>query len=299
MSRNLEMAERISRRPCAIRSRSCSPATAAPGRTRPRTRSSPSSCARPAEAEPVFFANLGDFAGPGHARAARALPAARRAAAGAERLRDRQPRPRRSERAGRVGRDPRAERTSLRPRPHPLRRARRRARRGRRARGGDEEGVAGPREEALAFLDRTLEAAAEPHRVVLMHAPPASAAGSRRTPSGASTCARPSSSSSCAATASRSSAAPTPCSSTTTSTTAPTSSSRAAAAPGCARTCTASAPRATARPEDRGALFHAVKITIAEDGDVSGEVLQAFGGTGSASARSLRPWTSPRRRHAC
>ena len=33
------------------------------------------------------------------------------------------------------------------------------------------------------------------------------------------------------------------------------------------------------RPEDRGALFHAVKITIAEDGAISGEVLQAFGGT--------------------
>jgi hypothetical protein len=30
------------------------------------------------------------------------------------------------------------------------------------------------------------------------------------------------------------------------------------------------------RPEDRGALFHAVQITIAEDGGISGRVLQAF-----------------------
>jgi hypothetical protein len=34
------------------------------------------------------------------------------------------------------------------------------------------EGVAGPRDEALAFLDRALGDAPEPHRVVLMHAPP-------------------------------------------------------------------------------------------------------------------------------
>ena len=30
------------------------------------------------------------------------------------------------------------------------------------------------------------------------------------------------------------------------------------------------------RPEDRGALFHAVEFTIAEDGDISGRVMQAF-----------------------
>jgi hypothetical protein len=34
------------------------------------------------------------------------------------------------------------------------------------------EGLAGPREEDLAFLDRTLLAAEEPHRVVFMHMPP-------------------------------------------------------------------------------------------------------------------------------
>jgi Calcineurin-like phosphoesterase len=32
------------------------------------------------------------------------------------------------------------------------------------------------------------------------------------------------------------------------------------------------------RPEDRGALFHAVQITVTEAGAVSGRVLQAFGG---------------------
>ncbi len=34
------------------------------------------------------------------------------------------------------------------------------------------EGLEGPRDEALAFLAETLEAAGEPHRVVLMHMPP-------------------------------------------------------------------------------------------------------------------------------
>ncbi|HLM08178.1 MAG TPA: metallophosphoesterase [Thermoleophilaceae bacterium] len=34
------------------------------------------------------------------------------------------------------------------------------------------DAVEGPREEALSFLARSLEAAAEPHRVVLMHCPP-------------------------------------------------------------------------------------------------------------------------------
>jgi hypothetical protein len=37
---------------------------------------------------------------------------------------------------------------------------------------GTERGIDGPREEDLAFLDRCLGAASEPHRVVLMHTPP-------------------------------------------------------------------------------------------------------------------------------
>jgi hypothetical protein len=32
------------------------------------------------------------------------------------------------------------------------------------------------------------------------------------------------------------------------------------------------------RPEDRGALFHAVEIVVQEDGSMSGRVHQAFGG---------------------
>jgi hypothetical protein len=30
------------------------------------------------------------------------------------------------------------------------------------------------------------------------------------------------------------------------------------------------------RPEDRGSVYHAVELTVAEAGDVSGRVLQAF-----------------------
>jgi hypothetical protein len=37
---------------------------------------------------------------------------------------------------------------------------------------GTPEGVQGPRDEDLAFLERTLETADEPHRVVLVHTPP-------------------------------------------------------------------------------------------------------------------------------
>jgi hypothetical protein len=39
------------------------------------------------------------------------------------------------------------------------------------------------------------------------------------------------------------------------------------------------------RPEDRGALFHAVEIAIDEAGAISGRVLQAFDGPGSARIR--------------
>jgi hypothetical protein len=38
--------------------------------------------------------------------------------------------------------------------------------------GGTPEGTEGPRDEDLAFLEQSLEAADEPHRVVLMHMPP-------------------------------------------------------------------------------------------------------------------------------
>jgi hypothetical protein len=80
-----------------------------------------------AELEPVFFANLGDFAGPGR----------------------------------------------LRLRAHPLHRARRRAGRVGELAVEEPGGVAGPRDEALAFLAERLEATEEPHKLVLMHCPPA------------------------------------------------------------------------------------------------------------------------------
>jgi 3',5'-cyclic AMP phosphodiesterase CpdA len=138
-------------------------------------------------------------------------------------------------------------------------------------------GTAGPGEEALAFLARTLEAAPEPHRVVLLHPPPRFGArydphpewgfevgeqafldlvrrhdvqlvcsahallfdhhvhdGTRFVVSGGGG-------------------------------TALCSHLRGVCAAG------------DGPPEDRGALFHAVQITIAEDGAISGRVHQAFG----------------------
>ena len=109
-------------------------------------------------------------------------------------------------------------------------------------------GVEGPRDDALAFLAHTLEAAPEPHRVVLMHCPPHSAGASRRIPIGGSRRARRSSSRSWSDTTSRWSAARTPCSSTTVSAAARTSSCPAEAAAPSARTCAASARRATDGP---------------------------------------------------
>lgn len=140
------------------------------------------------------------------------------------------------------------------------------------------EGVDGPDEEALAFLDSTLAAAEEPHRVVLMHAPPR--LGGRFAPH-------------------------------------PewgfdvreAEFLELVRAHGVALVCCAHAllydhhvrdgtrfvtsggggtglcshfrgicTPGEGRPEDRGALFHAVQITIAADGAISGRVHQAFGG---------------------
>jgi hypothetical protein len=137
-------------------------------------------------------------------------------------------------------------------------------------------GTEGPGDEALAFLAHSLQTAAEPHRVVLMHAPPSFDgryaphpewgfnlreeafldlvaehqvtlvccahallfdhhvhAGTRFVVSGGGG-------------------------------TAICSHLRGVCSAG------------EGRPEDRGALFHAVEITVAEDGAISGRVLQAF-----------------------
>src|SRR3954469_4177445 len=80
----------------------------------------------------------------------------------------------------------------------------------------DPASVAGPTEAALAFLDERLSAAAEPHRVVLMHPPPAFGGRFAPPPEWASACASAGSSSSSSAMASASSAPPTRSSSTTT-----------------------------------------------------------------------------------
>jgi hypothetical protein len=138
------------------------------------------------------------------------------------------------------------------------------------------EGTEGPGDEALAFLAHSLQTAAEPHRVVLMHAPPSFDgryaphpewgfnlreeafldlvaehhvtlvccahallfdhhvhAGTHFVVSGGGG-------------------------------TAICSHLRGVCSAG------------EGRPEDRGALFHAVEITVAEDGAISGRVLQAF-----------------------
>jgi hypothetical protein len=126
-----------------------------------------------AELEPVFFANLGDFAGPATRERHEEYLRRGRGAAGAGPVRDRQPRPRRPERPGGVGgvHGPRnfdfayghTRFVALDAAP------------GRVGELAVEEpgGVAGPREEALAFLAERLEAAEEPHKIVLMHCPPA------------------------------------------------------------------------------------------------------------------------------
>ena len=142
--------------------------------------------------------------------------------------------------------------------------------------GETPEGTAGPDADALAFLADSLEAASEPHRVVLMHPPPHF--GGRYAPHpewgfairerefldlvrrhdvGLVCCAHAllfdhhvhegtrfvvsggGGSAIC-------------------------SHLRGVCSPG------------DGHPEDRGALFHAVEITVAEDGAISGRVLQAF-----------------------
>ena len=53
-----------------------------------------------------------------------------------------------------------------------------------------------------------------------------------------------------------------------------------------------------ARPEDRGALYHAVELTIDGRGTVSGRVIQAFEPVRRSGADHLRP-VAPARAHSC
>ena len=139
-----------------------------------------------------------------------------------------------------------------------------------------EAGTTGPDEEALAFLAQALEAAPEPHRVVLMHAPPRFDGRfdphpewgfNVREPEFLELVKRHDVKLVCCAHAllfdhhvrdgthfvvSGGGG------------TALCSHFRGVCAAG------------DGHPEDRGALFHAVEITVAEDGAISGRVLQAF-----------------------
>ena len=143
-------------------------------------------------------------------------------------------------------------------------------------------GTEGPGDAALAFLDRTLAAAAEPHRVVLMHCPPR--AGGRFAPHPqwgfalrereflgllrehrvALVC----------------------CAHALFFDTWVQDGTRFVVSGGggtalCSHVRGVCAP-GEGVPADRGALFHAVALTIGADGAVGGRVLQAFDAPGRA-----------------
>jgi hypothetical protein len=144
------------------------------------------------------------------------------------------------------------------------------------------EGSAGPREEDLAFLDATLREAAEPNRVVLMHMPPhldghyAPHADwgfeererefldlLRRHRVGLVCCAH----------------------GLAFDTVVRDGVRFVMSGGGGTGLCSHYAGVCTqgeGRPEDRGALFHAVELTVAESGAVSGRVLQAFAPAGAS-----------------
>jgi hypothetical protein len=141
-----------------------------------------------------------------------------------------------------------------------------------------ERGVAGPDEEALEFLVRSLEAAPEPHRVVLMHCPPSFDGRFAPHPEWGFDvrerefldlvrehrvrvvcCAH-------ALFFDHHVRDNTHFVVSGGGGTALCSHFRGVCTPG------------EGHPEDRGALFHAVQVTVAESGAVSGRVLQAFGG---------------------
>jgi hypothetical protein len=137
------------------------------------------------------------------------------------------------------------------------------------------DGAGGPDADALAFLDRALAAAAEPHRIVLMHMPPAFGGRLEPHPEWGFDADR---------------------------------FLELVRRHGVGLVCCAHAllfdhhvhdgthfvvsggggtglcshvhgicAEGEGRPEDRGALFHAVQITVAADGTIAGRVLQAFG----------------------
>ena len=121
---------------------------------------------------PVFFANLGDFAGPGTLERHRRylelvapLPMPNVCLIGNHDLED-------ARRPAGVDRCPRAAELPLRLREHALRRDRRCLGAGRRTRRHDAARHGRAERRSTAVLDDTLAATSEPERVVLLHAPP-------------------------------------------------------------------------------------------------------------------------------
>jgi hypothetical protein len=141
-----------------------------------------------------------------------------------------------------------------------------------------DEGVAGPREDALDYLDRTLAAAAEPHRVVLMHAPPALDGHLAPHPEWGFNVLEPE----FLELVRRHRVRLVCCAHALLFDHRVHDGTHFVISGGggtglCSHLHGICA-EGDGRPEDRGALFHAVRITIAEDGAIAGEVLQAFGG---------------------
>jgi hypothetical protein len=142
----------------------------------------------------------------------------------------------------------------------------------------DPDRVTGPDEEALAFLDRTLAEADEPTRIVLMHAPPALDGHFAPHPEWGFTVLERE----FLALLSRHGVGLVCCAhalvfdhhvhaGTQFVTTGGGGSGLCSHFRG---VCAAG----EGRPEDRGQLYHAVEVTVAEDGGISGRVHQAFGG---------------------
>jgi hypothetical protein len=150
---------------------------------------------------------------------------------------------------------------------------------------GTPEGCVGPRDDDLAFLADALAAAGEPHRVVLMHMPPFLDGhyaphedwGFRQREAEFRELLR------------RYDVRLVCCAHGLAFDTVVVDGVRYVMSGGggtglCshyAGICTAG----DARPEDRGALFHAVELSVAADGAISGRVLQAFDRAGAARIR--------------
>ena len=227
--------------------------------------------------EPVFFANLGDFAGPGlrerHAdylRLVEALPAPNVCVVGNHDLDDPGGRDAWAEIHGPVNYEFAHGHTrfvAIDAAPGEVGEV-----------DIDPEHVAGPGEAALAFLDERLAAAEEPHRVVLMHAPPAFGGRFEPHPEWGFSVREQE----FLEIVRRHGVSLVCCAHALLFDQHVHEGTRFVVSGGggtglCSHfrgICAAG----EGRPEDRGALFHAVEIVVQEDGAMSGRVHQAFGG---------------------